>query len=431
MTRSWNVACVLAACSLPALPGCGSLGWSEPSQARRPSPTPAVATATPPAPAAAPANTAPMTIAEASEQAAPATLPTESNPTEAPGTTNIARVTFAEVGQDFDPSVSPDGTRLAFASTQHRTTSDIYVKRTDSRVVTQLTNDPAEDAMPAFSPDGTRIAFASNRTGNWDIFVMPASGGKAVQITDDPGDDIHPSWSPDGRRLVFSRMSESSRRWEMWTSEIANPTVSNFIGYGLFPKWCPVAHTGEGGADRILFQQPRERGGRTFGVWTLDLLDGRATNTTEIVGGTTTAMINPSWSPDGQWIVYAEIPGTDPRGVAQRTARPTSGTLWMVSAEGEGRMRLTSGRGVSRGPVWGPDGRLFYVSDRSGTDNIWSMDLSPAMATARAMMEPGGTNTTANGTTTWNNTRPQANSPARADNNPVAAAGEDEPAPRR
>jgi Tol biopolymer transport system component len=309
---------------------------------------------------------------------------------ELPVTTNISRVTFAEEGADFDPSVSKDGSRVVFASTQHKTTSDIFIKRTDSRVVTQLTNDPAQDTMPAISPDGTKVAFCSDRSGNWDIYVMPITGGKAVQITSDTTDEIHPSWSPDGKQLVFCRMGQSSGRWEMWVTDLANPSVQNFIGYGLFPQWCPVAGTGEAGADRILFQLGRERGRRAFGIWTVDVTATGANNPTEISSSATSALINPAWSPDGKWIVYTEVPvtqSTDPTVLTNQEARrPTWATLWMLSIEGDGRVRLTSGPGAALTPTWSGNNRLFFVCDRSGAENVWSLDVSPAVAAAQAAM---------------------------------------------
>src|SRR5205814_1915921 len=143
---------------------------------------------------------------------------------------------------------------------------------------------------------------------NWDIYVMPISGGKAVQITSDAADEIHPSWSPDGKKLVFSRMGDATGRWEMWTADVQNPSVANFIGYGLFPQWCPVAGTGEAGADRILYQLGRERGRHAFGLWTMDVNTGGATNATEIASSPSSALINPTWAPDGKWIAYAEVP---------------------------------------------------------------------------------------------------------------------------
>jgi hypothetical protein len=70
------------------------------------------------------------------------------NSTTKAGGANRTPVSFAMEGADFDPDISPDGRRLVYASTQHRMTSDIYVKTIDSRVVSQLTSDPANDVMP-------------------------------------------------------------------------------------------------------------------------------------------------------------------------------------------------------------------------------------------------------------------------------------------
>lgn len=341
-------------------------------------------------------------------------------PTRDTPTLNVSRVTFAEEGADFDPSVSRDGSKLVFASTQHSRTADIYIKTTDGRVVTRLTNDSADDINPALSPDGSKIAFASNRNGNWDIFVMPSTGGKAVQITDDPSDEIHPSWSPDGRQIVFSRQSDTSGHWEMWIVETANPSASHYIGDGLFPQWCPIAGSGEAGADRIMFQLPRERGRRSFAIWTVDIANGRATNTTEIASSASTALINPSWSPDGNWIVFSEVMApANP----QAAARPAQATLWMTSLNGEARVRLTSGTGVSLGPVWGANNRLYFVSDRTGVDNIWTMDVGGAVQSAMASMNlSGGATASAKDTSEHAPAHPMMAHPA--DNTHVANVNE-------
>jgi TolB protein len=314
-------------------------------------------------------------------------------------TTNIARVTFAQEGSDFDPSLSRDGATLAYASTQHRATSDIYVKSVASRTTTRLTNDPAQDMMPRISPDGSLIAFASDRSGNWDIFVMPITGGKAVQLTQGVEHEIAPSWSPDGTRLVYSRMGSTSGRWEMWVADVASPDVASFIGYGLFPQWCPVAATGANGADRILYQLGRERGRKTFGIWTLDFESGKAGNTTQIASDAENALINPCWSPDGQWIIYAQAPADQharrqPSAQSERDARsggnvgtPRDASLFMIAANGESQVRLTTGVGTALSPAWSKGAmgeRVYFVSNRDGSDNIWSLDLASAVETAQA-----------------------------------------------
>lgn len=324
-------------------------------------------------------------------------LPVEASPdAQSEHTVNIHQISFAHDGSNFDPTVSRDGRTLVFASTQHRATADIYMQQVGSRVVSRITDDPASDIMPAISPDGQRLAFASNRSGSWDIYVMPITGGKAVQITSDNANDLHPSWSPDGEKLVFSRLGTTSGRWELWISDVFNPAMTEFIGYGLFPEWCPTPATGFAGADQILFQRSRERGKRTFSVWTLDY--NRAThqagNETELVSNPSFALINPSWSPDASRIVYAAVPNPESWNGTEAT-RPEVASLWMIGTDGRGLVNLTMGASVDLMPAWASSGRVFFVSDRGGTENLWSLEIAPAILAATGAQSPsGGTVTT-------------------------------------
>ncbi|RMD63709.1 MAG: hypothetical protein D6824_04930 [Planctomycetota bacterium] len=294
------------------------------------------------------------------------------------GAENLAQVSFTAVGSDFDPDVSPDGKYIVFASTQHRPTADIYLKSVTGRTVTQLTSDPANDVMPQFSPDGSRIAFASDRSGSWDIYVMNRDGGPAVQITNESSHEMHPTWSPDGRYIAYSRLGPTSGQWELWVTEADNPAVRKFLGYGVFPEWSPVDN-------RILYQRPRERGDRLFSVWTIEFRDGEGVNPTEIISSPLAAVVNPSWSPDGRFIVFATIRNNDPS--QQGNSRPNQADLWIVSGDGSSRANLTGGRFVNLMPTWSPDNRIYFVSDRSGVDNIWS--LRPERAIAAAMGPAG------------------------------------------
>ena len=293
----------------------------------------------------------------------------------------LTQITFASEGADFDPRVSRDGQTLVFASTQHRATADLYIKKIGSRAVTQLTNSASNHVMPAISPDGKRIAFASDRNGSWQLFVMGAAGGRAIQLSPDNACDLHPTWSPDGKKLAFCRLGTVSGRWEMWVVDSNNPATAEFIGYGMFPVWCPVAGTGEGGTDKIAYQRGKERGDRAFGLWTVDYKPGFVSSPTEIVSGTGNAAINPNWSPDGQFIAYATVkPGSS-----------ASAGVWIVAADGSVNVNLTGGAGGSSdmSPWWGKDGRVYFVSDRSGTDNIWSVGTDRAMAAiAREPAQP-------------------------------------------
>ena len=171
---------------------------------------------------------------------------------------------------------------MVFASTQHRATSDIYFKRVDGRTITQLTADPAHDVMPAISPDGS--ASRSARTGgNWDIFVMSISGGQAVQITSEQSHELHLTLVPDGRKIAFCRLGETSGPLELWVTDADGSTTNEFIGYGLFPQWCPVAATGEKGRDKILFRRSRAAAIRPSASGRSTTKPGDTSGPTEIV----------------------------------------------------------------------------------------------------------------------------------------------------
>ena len=295
------------------------------------------------------------------------------------GSSNVAQITFATEGACSDPDISRDGPRLVFAPTQHSTTADIYFTPVPGRTLTQLTSDPADDIMPALHPSGHKIAFASNRAGNWDIYVMSTDGGQPMKVTDEPEHELHPSWSPDGRHLIYCKLGSRSGRWEMWVVDTDKPGVRRFLDYGLFPQWSPdVARS------KILFQRARQRGSRFFSVWTVVYINGDAVHPTEIVSAGNAAVINPSWSPDGNRIIFVTVVQPD-EGDDESIAQSD---VWLISIDGSGRTNLTNGRYANYQPVWGGDGRVFFVSDRTGVDNIWSVSTNRAMESLRYQPVP-------------------------------------------
>jgi Tol biopolymer transport system component len=59
---------------------------------------------------------------------------------------------------------------------------DIWIANEDGAGLTRLTDSVAREVFPRFSPDGNWIAFSSNRAGNFDVYVVAASGGKPLCI---------------------------------------------------------------------------------------------------------------------------------------------------------------------------------------------------------------------------------------------------------
>ena len=124
----------------------------------------------------------------------------------------------------------------------------------------QLTTDPAPEFQPRPSPDGQWVAFHSMRHGenNRDVFVMPAVGGPPIQVSTSVSDDRMATWSADGRALAwmdgFSADSNllSARRGEdgAWTAPRRYRTPRGATN----PLWTPdgaIEFTADSGLYRL------------------------------------------------------------------------------------------------------------------------------------------------------------------------------------
>src|SRR5215471_5431948 len=62
--------------------------------------------------------------------------------------------------------------------------------------ILQVTQDGTSSVRPAWSPDGSKLAFQTSQDNTYRVFVMNADGSDRKQITQGPSDDRHPAWSP-------------------------------------------------------------------------------------------------------------------------------------------------------------------------------------------------------------------------------------------
>ncbi len=117
--------------------------------------------------------------------------------------------------RDGAPQFSPDGKRIAFVS-ERSGHFEIWVCNSDGSSPVQLTSFHGPVVTtPRWSPDGGRITFDSDAAGKeFDIWVIDANGGKPVRMTTHPANDGNPSWSHDGRWIYFD--SARTGQQQVW-----------------------------------------------------------------------------------------------------------------------------------------------------------------------------------------------------------------------
>jgi len=218
---------------------------------------------------------------------------------------------------DIDPSWSPDGTRIAFASDRDGD-FDVYVMKADGSGVTQVTREPRSDRCPAWSPDGTRITYRgyAGPTGGSQIFVMASDGSRATPLPHTYGGD-QPTWSPDGARIAYSGRVASGSSQDGDAAEIDDELYV-------------IAADGSGAPANI-------------------------------TNSPSNSDRYPAWSPGGGTIAF-------------RRLESAGRELRAVAPEGGPVRDLTAVFGPGRAPSWSPDGKsLVFVSYRDGDRNqeIW------------------------------------------------------------
>jgi len=79
----------------------------------------------------------------------------------------------------------------------------------------------ASDTAPDWSPDGTRLAFTSHEDGNFEIYMVAASGAGRTRLTRSSATNVAPTWSPDGQWIAF--LSDRGGGWAVWLLRADRP----------------------------------------------------------------------------------------------------------------------------------------------------------------------------------------------------------------
>jgi hypothetical protein len=113
------------------------------------------------------------------------------------------------------PAWSPEGERFVYNDGR-----GLVVQSMDGETSHEITHH-ANDTSPVWSPNGDQVAFVRRQHDHWEVYVVDADGQNPRRLTATPerpdgvpGNSVSPAWSPDGDYLAF--LTDRTGEWEIW-----------------------------------------------------------------------------------------------------------------------------------------------------------------------------------------------------------------------
>jgi TolB protein len=220
-----------------------------------------------------------------------------------------------------DKAISPDGKKLAFSATlPPGRSSQVFLADADGSNVRMMVSD-SPSYFHGWSPDNQTLAFVAqrNKSGQYDIYSLPAAGGVEKRLTFNVHQDDGPDYSPDGRWIyINSNRSGKEAIWRFPADGAGhNDSKAEMVVNDGFEDWFP--HLSPDGTKMVYIGYPSgtaTHDPRTVSIEIKLVAIGKgkvATSQKTLVkgiGGQGTMNVN-SWAPDSMrfaYVTYEALP---------------------------------------------------------------------------------------------------------------------------
>jgi Tol biopolymer transport system component len=321
-------------------------------------------------------------------------------------------------GLSISPAFSHDGSLVAYASDRDGPGNlAIWLRSYRSGAPRRLTKEAFNANEPDFSPDDSQLVYHSDRDGG-GIYILPVSGSGPPRLLAKGG--MRPRFSPDGKWIAYYSVSSDgiatpfgAGRLYVVPSQGGDPRqLRPDFPYARYPVWRPDSAL-------LLFEGANSQGVRDWWVTPIDRGDAIRTHAFEKMSGVSVHAAPERWERDKVlfsasrgsnlhlWDLALDPHGwqasgsprqlTNSDGIDQTGAISTDGRLlfgtmdvtldiWSLSLDGDrgkpagAPQRITDDHALNQTPAVGlSTANMVYVSNKTGTRDIWVHDLKTGL----------------------------------------------------
>lgn len=252
----------------------------------------------------------------------------------------LTSVTPPQMNIKYNYEFSPDGEEILYSAVQAGSGGDGLLHlwklplNGESSPVKITSGGNSNQVSPSYTSDGEYIVYASDG----DLWMINSDGSGAKRmLPGSSGYDFSPNVSSQDEIVFCSLQSSgSSNQSLIWISNLDGSYVTQ-IREGIYPRWSP-------NGERIVFEHNGD-------IW---LIDKNGRNLQQLTSTSDSHDGLPSFSPDGNSIIFS----------SNRAADPNDWNIWTMNIDGSNLQQLTELTSWDSWPNW-TDSGIYFQSGRA------------------------------------------------------------------